>query len=87
VRPWLSAALRQLDRNRRLLAELAERPPAVRYVSPEASYLAWLDCRELRLGDDPSAAFLERGRVALTCGLNFGREGAGFAGLNIATSR
>ena len=31
-------------------------------------YLAWLDCRELGLGDDPAAAFLERGRVALSSG-------------------
>jgi cystathionine beta-lyase len=45
-----------------------------------------LDWRELGLGDDPSAVFLERGRVALARGLNFGREGAGFARLNIGTS-
>ncbi|MGA0945229.1 MAG: pyridoxal phosphate-dependent aminotransferase, partial [Candidatus Nanopelagicales bacterium] len=46
---------------------------------------AWLDCRGLGLGDDPSAVFLERGRVALSPGLDFGAEGAGFVRLNLAT--
>jgi cystathionine beta-lyase len=53
---------------------------------PEAGFLAWLDCRELGLGDDPAAAFLERGRVALSPGPWFGTGGEGFARLNIGTS-
>ena len=49
---WLDALLRHLDRNRVLLGELlGEHLPAVRYVPPEAGYLAWLDCSELGLGD------------------------------------
>jgi cystathionine beta-lyase len=86
--PWLDALQVHLDRNRRLLADLlAERLPEIRYLPPEASYLAWLDCTGLGLGDDPAAVFLDRGRVALERGLNFGRPGAGFARLNIGTSR
>lgn len=86
--PWLDELLAYLDGNRRYLGELlAERLPQVRYRPPEASYLAWLDCRALPLGDDPAETFLERGRVALTSGRAFGREGAGFARLNFATSR
>ncbi len=84
---WLDAARRQLDDNRRLLsALLAEHLPSVRFVPPEASFLAWLDCRDLGLGDDPSAAFLEHGRVALSAGPVFGAEGRGYARLNIGTS-
>ncbi len=52
----------------------------------QASFLAWLDCRAAGLGDDPAAAFLERGRVALQRGLDFGAEGAGFARLNVGTT-
>ena len=52
----------------------------------QASFLAWLDCRERGLGDDPAAAFLERGRVALSRGLDFGPPGAGFARLNVGTT-
>ncbi|MFF4526261.1 MalY/PatB family protein [Streptomyces bluensis] len=84
---WLDAVLSGLDDNRRLLAGLlAEHLPAVRYAPAQATYLAWLDCRELGLGDDPAAVFLERGRVALSSGTDFGTGGAGFVRLNLATS-
>ncbi|MEV8592703.1 aminotransferase class I/II-fold pyridoxal phosphate-dependent enzyme [Streptomyces sp. NPDC052012] len=84
---WLDALLAGLDANRRLLAGLlAERLPAIRYRPGEATYLAWLDCRALALGDDPARVFLDRGRVALNSGLPFGTGGAGRARLNLATS-
>jgi len=84
---WLDAVVAQIDHNRRLLGDLLrERLPQVRYLPGQASFLAWLDCGGLGLGDDPAAAFLERGRVALSSGANFGSQGAGFARLNIGTS-
>ena len=85
--PWLDAVLGQLDENRVLLAGLlAEHLPAVRYAPPQASFLAWLDCRDLGLGDDPAAVFLDKGSVALGHGPHFGAEGHGFARLNMGTS-
>jgi cysteine-S-conjugate beta-lyase len=85
--PWLDALLAQLDENRaRLSRLLGEHLPRVRYVPPEASFLAWLDCRALGLGHDPAAAFLSRGRVALSSGPGFGAPGRGFARLNMGTS-
>jgi len=88
---WLDALLAQLDRNRALLARLlAGQLPQIRYRPPEASFLAWLDCRELGGalggGDDPAAGFLERGRVALAAGTGFGAQGRGFARLNMGTT-
>jgi cysteine-S-conjugate beta-lyase len=84
---WLDSTREAIAANARLLHDLLrEQLPAIEYVIPEATYLAWLDCRGLGLGDDPSAVFLERGRVALNPGLNFGTEGAGFARLNLATA-
>ncbi|MEU7278836.1 MalY/PatB family protein [Streptomyces sp. NPDC045431] len=84
---WLDALNTGLAANRRLLADLlAEHLPAVTYRPAEATYLAWLDCRALPLGDDPAAAFLDRGRVALNSGLPFGTGGAGHVRLNLATS-
>jgi cysteine-S-conjugate beta-lyase len=85
--PWLNAMLAQIDENRTLLQGLLrEHLPAVGYVPPEASFLAWLDCRRLGLGDDPAAAFLDRGRVALSPGPDFGDQGRGYARLNMGTS-
>lgn len=84
---WLDGLLAGLDRNRRLLGELlGRRLPGVRYRPGEGTYLAWLDCRDLGLGDDPAAVFLERGRVALNSGPSFGTGGAGHVRLNLATS-
>jgi cystathionine beta-lyase len=84
---WLDAVRDQLDDNRRLLTDLlAEFLPTVGYLPPQASFLAWLDCSRLGLGDDPAEAFLTRGRVALSRGPDFGVEGRGFARLNIGTS-
>ncbi|MCP2169785.1 MalY/PatB family protein [Goodfellowiella coeruleoviolacea] len=85
--PWLAELLVQLDANRRLLGELlAQHLPEIRYRLPRATYLAWLDCRDLGFGDDPAATFLERGRVALQPGPRFGPAGHGFARFNFATS-
>ena len=84
---WLDELRSGLNQNRRLLADLlAERLPEVRYRPPDATYLAWLDCRALGLGDDPASVFLGKGRVYLNSGLDFGPEGAGYARLNFATS-
>lgn len=84
---WLEALLAGLEENRRLLTGLLkEHLPEVRYRGHEGTFLAWLDCRALGLGDDPAAAFLERGRVALVPGPDFGTGGAGHARLNIGTS-
>jgi cystathionine beta-lyase len=84
---WLDALLAGLDENRRLLAGLLDRHlPGVRYRPAEATYLAWLDCRALGLGDDPAEVFLERGRVAVNSGIPFGTGGAGHVRFNLATS-
>ena len=84
---WLDDCRAGLDANRRLLAELVrEHLPQVGYRVPAATYLAWLDCRPLGLGDDPAAVFLDRGRVAVNPGSTFGPGGAGHVRLNFATS-
>jgi len=84
---WLDALVDELDANRMLLRELlAERLPEVRFRMPGATYLAWLDCRPLGLGEDPAEIFRTRGKVALNSGPSFGTGGAGHARLNFATS-
>lgn len=85
--PWLDELVAGLDQNRHLLAELlGAQLPDIGYRPPDATYLAWLDCTRLGLGDDPAAVFLERGKVALNSGLPFGPGGAGHVRLNFATA-
>jgi cystathionine beta-lyase len=84
---WIAELVAGLDHNRHLLSELLkEHLPEIRYRPPQATYLSWLDCRELDLGDDPAETFMSRGKVALNSGLDFGIEGTGHVRLNFATS-
>lgn len=87
-RAWLRQVVDELDANRHRLAELvATRLPGVRLRVPEATYLAWLDFREVGLGDDPAAVLRERAGVGLSSGPSYGAlAGRGFARLNFATS-
>jgi cystathionine beta-lyase len=85
--PWLHELVGYLDGNRRRLGELlADELPGVGYRVPEATYLAWLDCAALELGD-PAAFFLSEARVALNDGPAFGTGYAANVRLNFGTSR
>ena len=85
--PWLAAVKQQLRANRdRVATFVAERWPGIRHVPPEATYLAWLDCRGLALDEEPYRFFLREARVALSDGPTFGKPGCGCTRLNFATS-
>lgn len=98
--PWLDDLLTALDHNRRLLGDLlSEHLPQVGFRAPEATYLAWLDCRSLGVPElptdgrgavtdlaGPAAMFVAKGRVALNSGHVFGTGGEGHVRLNFATS-
>ena len=82
---WLERLLATLDDRRTLLAGLIrDRLPAVSWRPPEATFLAWLDCRGLGNGTEPRDLFLRAG-VALEDGSRFGEHG-GYVRLNFGTS-
>lgn len=55
-------------------------------VTPaEAGYLAWLDLRSFTGTEEPAGWLVDRARVALSAGRDFGAGGAGHARLNVAT--
>jgi len=84
--PWLRAVLGYLDRNRSRLKDLlAARIPGVVYRPPEGTYLAWLDCTALDLGDRPGDFFRDHAGVVFTEGLECGEAGSGCVRLNLAT--
>jgi cystathionine beta-lyase len=81
---WLDGTLAALQTSSALLESLlASTLPGVVFRPPGASYLAWLDFRQLGWGEDPSILALAAG-VALNPGPTFGTEGRGFARLNFA---
>ena len=84
---WLDALMLYLDHNRLRIAEWAAHAGVGHHV-PEATYLAWLDCRHLDLPADvtPQQHLMEHAKVALTDGLDFGEPGRGHVRLNFATS-
>ena len=85
--PWLEQVRRTLTANRqRLSGRLADELPAIGFHAPEATYLAWLDCRPLGLSEPADAFFLREARVGLNDGEKFGPPGVGHVRLNFATS-
>ncbi len=85
---WLSELLRYLEGNRDFLSAWVENKfKGIRMPNPEGTYLAWLDCNEAGLGEDPAGFFLEKARVGLNDGRTFGKPGAGFVRLNFGCPR
>jgi cystathionine beta-lyase len=85
---WLEQALAYLRANRDYLAGfLREKMPSIRMSRVEATYLGWLDCTESGIGNNPAEFFLDRARVALNDGEEFGKSGKNFVRLNFACAR
>lgn len=67
---------------------LKENTPKIKAMLPMASYLVWLDCRELGMNhDELNSFFADKAGLALNDGEMFGREGAGFMRMNVGTQR
>jgi cysteine-S-conjugate beta-lyase len=86
---WLDALLPYLQENRDLLNHaLARRIPGARPMALKATYLAWVDFRELGLSSDELfRRSVERGRVVPHKGSIFGKGGEGWLRLNFAMPR
>jgi cystathionine beta-lyase len=81
---WLDQLLDLVAANVALLRD--ELPPGIKLVEPEGTYLAWLDFHELNMDVPELARWLGRSaHLALSPGHWFGRQGAGFARMTIAT--
>lgn len=62
--------------------------PQIKPWRPQASFLLWLDCRDLALKDKELLAFfVEKAKLGLSPGVMFGREGRGFMRMNFAVPR
>jgi cystathionine beta-lyase len=86
--PWRQALLAHLEANRdALMQAVATRLPGVRMRKPEGTYLGWLDFRATPAAADPAAFLLDRARVGVNPGPDFGAAGAGFVRLNFGCPR
>ena len=83
---WLERQRSHLHAMRdHLLARVGELP-GVEVRPPEATYLAWLDCRATGISD-PADHFRRQARVELVPGPTFGPGGEGHARLNFGTGK
>ena len=80
--PWRTALLAYLRDNRERVMTL-DGMGGLRVIQPQATYLAWLDCRSLAL-DNP-VSFFEQAGVGLSDGSDFGHHG--FVRLNFGCPR
>lgn len=86
---WLDQCLAYIQENIDYLDSfLKQQTPKIKAIRPEASYLVWLDCRELHLTQDAlNDFFVDKAHLALNDGAMFGAEGTGFMRLNTACPR
>ncbi len=86
---WLDALLPYLEGNVDLIERfVADRLPEIRFIRPEGTYLALLDCRGLHL--EPGTLndfFLKQCRVYFSDGAMFGAELEGFIRINFGCPR
>jgi cystathionine beta-lyase len=67
---------------------LKDNIPHVKALIPQASFLVWLDCRQLELSQKKLVdLFVNKARLALNDGSIFGKEGEGFMRINVGCSR
>jgi cystathionine beta-lyase len=86
---WLEELLVYLEGNADFLVKYIETNiPKIKVRKPEATYLAWLDFRELGLDQDSLVKLLvKKAKVGLNDGMEFGPGGEGFMRLNFACPR
>ena len=86
---WRQQMLRYLECNIRFVEEYCTHNiPQIRPLRPQASFLIWLDCRDLGLDHDSLISlFIERAGLALNDGEMFSPGGQGFMRLNIGCPR
>ena len=89
---WLQSLNIYLTGNRDFLVEYVQQElKGIKLTVPEATYLAWLDCNELvrtgRIQGTPYDFFLNKAKVALNDGVEFGLGGEGFVRLNFGCPR
>ena len=83
---WLEELRNVLYQNKQTVKDfLADELPIIRLIGCDATYLLWLDCRDLNVSSKVLSEFLRQNQgLFLSVGSDFGESGDGFLRLNIA---
>ena len=86
---WLEQLLPYLSGNFDFVVDYCKtRIPRIKTFAPDATYLMWLDCRELGLSNQALHDFMiQKAHLGLNDGYHFGRSLEGFMRLNAACPR
>ena len=86
---WLNQVMVYTQKNIDFVDDyLQKNIPQIKVVRPEASFLIWLDCRDLNLSQSElENFFIHKAKLGLNSGTMFGEEGEGFMRLNVGCPR
>ncbi len=86
---WLEQLLEYLYGNLALVREFTRtRMTEIQLVEPEGTYLAWLDCRGMKMTEEELIHFFSNeAKVWLDHGSHSGKEGEGFMRFNLGSPR
>lgn len=86
---WRRQMLEYVEGNIEFLMEYCQNNiPKIKPLRPQASFLVWMDCRELGLDHDQLIdLFINKAGLALNDGETFNPGGQGFMRLNVGTPR
>ena len=88
-REWLNELMAYLKDNLDYATSfLQEQIPKIRPITPEATYMLWLNCTGLKLNASNLNKFLiQKAKLGLSNGSLFGQDGRGFQRMNFACPR
>ncbi|PWJ40851.1 MalY/PatB family protein [Sediminitomix flava] len=83
---WLSQLHEYVEQNINFFTGyLSQNIPQIKAMKPDATYLVWLDCRELGMEQRELVKFFtQKAGLGLNSGTDFGKEGSGFMRINLA---
>lgn len=87
-KPWLEELMQLLESHKNYVTEQLEAETNLKVTRSEGTYLLWLDCTGLGLsGKELKQFMIEKAKVGLNAGLDYGEEGEQYMRMNIACPR
>lgn len=87
-KPWLEELMQLLESHKNYVTEQLEEETNLKVTRSEGTYLLWLNCTGLGLsGKELKQFMIEKARVGLNAGLDYGDEGEQYMRMNIACPR